>query len=44
VVGENGALFAFVGAWTGTFDLNTFLVTSFSYKGTVTDICAALAG
>ena len=31
-VGENGALYAFVGTSSFTADLNTFLITSFSYR------------
>jgi len=42
-VGENGALMAFVGTLTLTLDLDTFAYTSFSYQGTVTDLCAILA-
>ena len=42
-VGENGALYLFVGSNSLTFDLDTELITSFSYTGTVTDLCAILA-
>jgi hypothetical protein len=42
-VGENGALFAVVGTNQLTFDLDTGQVTSFSYVGTVTDVCPLLA-
>jgi hypothetical protein len=43
-VGENGALFAMVGTVYTTFDLDSELVTFFSYEGTVFDLCEALAG
>jgi hypothetical protein len=43
VVGENGALLVFVGNVHPTADLNTGQITSFSYVGTVTDVCAILA-
>jgi hypothetical protein len=43
-VGEPGAMYAFVGTVSATIDLDTELYTSFSYEGTVTDLCAALAG
>jgi hypothetical protein len=42
-VGENGALFAMVGHSQLTFDLDTGQITSFSYVGTVTDVCPLLA-
>lgn len=43
VVGENGALFGFVGDVSATFDANTFQITSFSWAGTATELCAELA-
>jgi hypothetical protein len=43
-VGDNGAIFAFVGQIKATLDLDTNQVTSFSYAGTVTeDVCQLLA-
>jgi hypothetical protein len=42
-VGGNGALFAVVGRSQFTVDLDTGQVTSFSYVGTVTDLCPILA-
>jgi hypothetical protein len=42
-VGENGALFAVVGHAQLTVDLDTGRITSFSYVGTVTDLCPLLA-
>ncbi len=43
VVGSNGALYHFVGTVSYTFDTNTNHSTRFAYKGTVTDVCAALS-
>ena len=42
-IGENGGWFAFVGTVTLTLDLDTLAYTSFSYQGTVTDLCEILA-
>lgn len=42
-VGENGALFAFVGTLSITLDLNNEAYSAFSYHGTATDLCALLA-
>jgi hypothetical protein len=42
-VGESGALFAFAGRVQTTFDLDTEIVISFSYEGTVTDLCGVLS-
>lgn len=42
-VGEGGALFRFVGHFKATSDLDTELVTSLSWNGQITDLCALLA-
>ena len=42
-VGENGALYLFDGSNSITFDPDTEVYASFSYTGTVTDLCAILA-
>jgi hypothetical protein len=43
VVGENGALYHFIGTVSYTYDLNVFQVLDFSYAGSVEDVCAALS-
>jgi hypothetical protein len=43
VIGNDGGLFVFAGTATLTFDLDTGQITSFSYAGTVTDLCALRA-
>jgi hypothetical protein len=43
VVGENGALYHFVGTVSYTYDLNVFQLVQFSYTGSVEDVCAALS-
>jgi len=43
-VGGDGALYLMEGTSTSTLDLGTFILTSFSFKGTATDLCALLAG
>ncbi len=42
-VGENGAIFVFVGTTKYTYEADSGVLTSFSNKGTVTDLCAILA-
>ena len=37
------AFYDFVGRITFTYNLNTGQTTDFTYRGTVTDICAALS-
>jgi hypothetical protein len=43
VVGENGALYHFIGTLSYTYDLNVFQVLQFSFTGSVEDVCAALS-
>jgi hypothetical protein len=43
VVGENGALYHFIGTLSYTYDLNAFQVLQFSFSGSVEDVCAALS-
>jgi hypothetical protein len=43
IVGENGALYHFIGTVSYTYDLNVFQFVQFSFTGSVEDVCAALA-
>ncbi|HET7494630.1 MAG TPA: hypothetical protein VFJ80_04220 [Candidatus Limnocylindrales bacterium] len=43
IVGPDPAFYDFVGRITFTYNLNTGQTTDFTYRGTVTDICAALS-
>lgn len=44
VVGESGALFSLTGYFELTIDPTNGAVTSFSYEGTVSDLCDQLSG
>lgn len=43
IVGPDPAFYDFVGRITFTYNLNTGQTTDFTYRGAVTDICAALS-
>jgi hypothetical protein len=43
IVGPDPAFYDFVGRITFTYNLNTGQTTDFTWRGTVTDICAALS-
>jgi hypothetical protein len=43
VVGAHGAMYHFIGTLSDTYDLVNNHTKQFAYKGTVEDVCAALA-